>query len=212
MRGEGDYTTWLRWPPTRPTRTDDIGATCGQWGMHLIDANVAMGDIGRWWPQADATPADRPPGPAGQHTSRVGTRQPTYQVPTPAAQIRAGQGRAHALRAQAVSIMAMARTLARRGMPSPARWSRTMRPDGRQAEHPALEPGAGLGEAGRGEHEEPGRRQPRHDDADAAEDDREPPDGEQADPAQHDRYPIRLAKSSTSRIASSTITDSEMAV
>ena len=39
---------------------------------------------------------------------------------------------------------------------------------GRPSTH-ALEPGAGPGEAGRGEHEEPGRRQPRHDDADAAE-------------------------------------------
>ena len=42
-----------------------------------------------------------------------------------------------------------------------------------------------AGEAGRGQHEEPGGRQARHDDAEAAEGDGEPPEGQEADPPQH---------------------------
>jgi hypothetical protein len=64
--------------------------------------------------------------------SRVGTRQPTYQVPSRPAPITTPAStrdpNASELSVQAVSIMAMATTFARRGMPSPARWSRTSGP------------------------------------------------------------------------------------
>src|ERR671910_2747021 len=80
----------------------------------------------------DPAPALADLAPAASIRSRVGTRQPTYQVPTSPAPMTtpasSGDPSASELSAQAVSIMAMASTLARRGMPSPARWSRTSGP------------------------------------------------------------------------------------
>ena len=75
-------------------------------------------------PSAEAAPRTR---------SRVGTRHPTYQTPTiPAATTVARAAGASsptaALRETAITIIAIAVTLALRGIPRPARYSRTSGP------------------------------------------------------------------------------------
>src|SRR5690606_33943781 len=64
--------------------------------------------------------------------SRVGTRRTMYHVPTPprpsTTAARTGWPSTTELTAQAVSIMPIATTLMRRGIPRPSRWSRTIGP------------------------------------------------------------------------------------